>query len=136
MQYASYVCDYSYEPKSVQLPNRKFDGVMSGLNENVWKVTEEQGTKDWFLLGRCFMLTSTSAVHTLRNLEKMTDVPMQLKEAADATANVLKMRVPEPVEQGNMEAVTAFMQYLRGLDALNVDSWYNGEYLGKRITSL
>jgi hypothetical protein len=46
MQHASYVFDYNYEPKSGQLPNRIFEGVMSGLNESVWKVTEEQGTKD------------------------------------------------------------------------------------------
>ncbi len=48
----------------------------------------------------------------ITQLEKTTDVSMQLKEAADATANVLKMRVTEPVEQGNIEAVTLFMQYL------------------------
>ncbi len=68
MHFASYVYDYNYEPKSGPLPKRIFEGVMSGLNDNVWKVTEEQGTKDWFVLRR-FMLTSTSAVHMLRKLE-------------------------------------------------------------------
>ncbi len=69
MHFANYVYDdYNYEPGP--LPNRIFEGVMSGLNENVWKVTEEQGTKDWFVLRR-FMLTSTSAVHMLRKLEKL-----------------------------------------------------------------
>jgi hypothetical protein len=60
MKYASYVYDYNYEPKSGPTPTRYFAGMFAGLNANVWKVTEEQGTKDWFILRR-FMLTSTSA---------------------------------------------------------------------------
>jgi hypothetical protein len=63
MQCASYVYDYNYEPKSGGLPNRKCDGVMSGLNDHVWKITEEQGTKNCFLPRR-FMLTSTSVQST------------------------------------------------------------------------
>jgi hypothetical protein len=133
MHLASYVFDYNYEPKSGPLPQRIFGGVMSGLNDIVWKVTEEQGTKDWFLLRR-FMLTSTSAVHMLRKLEKTRDVPLQLKEAADATAYVLKMRVMEPVNDVNTEAVTAFIQFLRASNAVQDETWYNGEYLGRRIT--
>ncbi len=107
---------------------------MSGLNDYMWKVTEEQGTKDWFLLIGRFMLTSTSAVHTLRKLEKTNDVPYELKEAADATANLLKMHVPVPLEPGHMEAVMTFTQHLRALPNLNMSEWYIEDYLGKRIT--
>ena len=82
MKFASYVYDYNYEPKSGPRPERYFGGMFTGLNTNVWKVTEEQGTKDWFLLRR-FMLTSTSAVHCLRKLETMAGVPPDLKRNAD-----------------------------------------------------
>ena len=68
MKFASYVYDYNYEPKSGPKPERYFGGMFTGLNTHVWKITEEQGTKDWFLLRR-FMLTSTSAVHCLRKIE-------------------------------------------------------------------
>jgi hypothetical protein len=70
----------------------------------------------------------------LRKLEKTRDVPLQLKEAADATAYVLKMRVMEPVNDVNTEAVTAFIQFLRASNAVQDETWYNGEYLGRRIT--
>ncbi len=46
MRLASYVYDYNYEPKSGATPERYFGGMFASLNETVWKVTEEQGTKD------------------------------------------------------------------------------------------
>jgi hypothetical protein len=107
--------------------------MFAGLNANVWKVTEEQGTKDWFILRR-FMLTSTSAVHCLRKLEKMEGVPPDLKLNVDVIARVLKMRVTEPVDAGNKAAVKAFIEHLRGLDLGSDVSWFNGEYLQKKIT--
>jgi hypothetical protein len=94
MRYASYMYDYNYEPKSGSKPARYFGGMFADLNANVWKVTAEQGTKDWFLMRR-FMLTSTSAVHCLRKLQKMAGVPHDLKVNADVIARVLKMRVTD-----------------------------------------
>jgi hypothetical protein len=104
MGLASYVYDYNYELKSGPTPERYFGGMFAGLNATVWKVTEEQGTKDWFVLRR-FMLTSTSAVHCLRKLETMSSVPEDLKLHANVIARVLKMRVLVAVtpDAGNRE---------------------------------
>ena len=133
MKYASYVYDYNYEPKSGPPPERHFGGAFEGLNVNVWKVTEEQGTKDWFLLRR-FMLTSTSAVHCLRKLETMGGVPPELKTNADVLARVLKMRVTEVPNAGNEAAAQAFIEHLGSIDHLHDIEWVNGEYLQRRIT--
>ena len=133
MKHASYVFDYNYEPKSGPLPKRKFDGLMKGLNKTVWKVTEEQGTKDWFLLRR-FMLTSTSAIHVIRTLEKMPDVPYDLKEHTDTIAKVLTMRVTNSVPAVHVAAVSDFMEHLRSLNLAEAGPWFNGEYMQKKIT--
>ena len=133
MKYASYVYDYNYEPKSGPTPTRYFAGMFADLNANVWKVTEEQGTKDWFILRR-FMLTSTSAVHCLRKLEKMPGVPPELKVNVDVIAHILKMRVTKPVDAGNEAAIKAFIEHIRGLDVGSDVSWFNGEYLQNKIT--
>jgi hypothetical protein len=133
MKHASYVFDYNYEPKSGPLPKRKFEGLMEGLNDTVWKVTEEQGTKDWFLLRR-FMLTSTCAIHIIRKLEQMTDVPFELKEHTDKIANVLTMRVPNSVDVVNVGAVSEFIEHLRSLNLVEAGAWFNGEYMHKKLT--
>ena len=135
MKHASYVFDYNYEPKSGPLPKRKFEGLMKGLNDTVWKVTEEQGTKDWFLLRR-FMLTSTCAIHIIRKLEQMTDVPFELKEHTDKIANVLTMRVPNSVDVVNVGAVSEFIEHLRWLNIVEDAAWFNGEYMHKKSLSL
>ncbi len=62
------------------------------------------------------MLTSTSAVHCLRKLEKLSGVPHDLKMNADVIARVLKMRVTERADAVNDAAITAFIQYLGSLD--------------------
>jgi hypothetical protein len=134
MKYASYVYDYNYEAKSGPQPQRYFGGMFAGLNGFVWKVTEEQGTKDWFILRR-FMITSTSAVHCLRKLEKMQGVPPDLKENVDVIARVLKMRVAEPVDTGNESAAKAFVEHIRGLHRdRSDDPWFNEDYLQRKIT--
>jgi len=133
MKHASYVFDYNYEPKSGPLPKRKFDGLMKGLNKTVWKVTEEQGTKDWFLLRR-FMLTSTSAIHVIRALEKMPDVPYDLKEHTDTIAKVLTMRVTNSVPAVHVAAVSDFIEHPRSLNLAEAGAWFNGDYMQKKIT--
>jgi hypothetical protein len=133
MKFASYVYDYNYEPKSGLKPERYFGGMFTGLNTHVWKVTEEQGTKDWFLLRR-FMLTSTSAVHCLRKIETMADVPPDLKRNADAIARLLKLRVTEVPNVGHEAAIKSFIEHLSSLDLINDVGWFNGEYLNRKIT--
>jgi hypothetical protein len=125
MKFASYVYDYNYEPKSGPKPERYFGGMFTGLlNTYVWKVAEEQGTKDWFLLRR-FMLTSTSAVHCLRKIETMADVPPDLKRNADAIARLLKMRVTEVPNAGHEAAIKSFIEHLSSLDLINDIGWFN-----------
>ncbi len=133
MKFASYVYEYNYEPKSGAKPERYFGGMFTGLNTHVWKVTEEQGTKDWFLLRR-FMLTSTSAVHYLRKIETMVDVPPDLKRNADVLARQLKIRVTEVPNAGHEVAIKLFIEHLSSLDLINDVGWFNGEYLNRRIT--
>ena len=133
MTWASYVYDYNYEPKSGPTPERYFGGTFASLNTSVWKVTEEQGTKDWFILRR-FMLTSTSAVHCLRKLETKTGVSPELKSNADVVARVLKMRVTEVPNAGNEAAMKAFIDHLSSMDLLHEVGWFNGEYLQRKIT--
>ncbi len=132
MKHASYVFDYNYEPKFGPLPKRNFEGLMKGLNETVWKVIQEQGTKDWFLLRR-FMLTSTSIIHIIRKLEQMSDVPLELKEQTDKIAKLLTMRVPNPVALVNVGAVSDFIEHLRSLNLAEAGAWFNGEYMQMKI---
>jgi hypothetical protein len=133
MRLASYVYDYNYEPKSGPTPERYFGGMFTRLNETVWKVTEEQGTKDWFVLRR-FMLTSTSAVHCLRKLETMSSVPEYLKINADVIARVLKLRVTVPLDPVNEAYVKDFVEHLSSMDLQGDMSWCNGDYLHGKIT--
>ena len=80
------------------------------------------------------MLTSTSAVHCLRKLEKMTGLPYDLKNNADVLARVLKMRVSERPDPENDMAMTAFLHHLRSVNVVQQALWFNGEYLAKKIT--
>ena len=127
-----YTASYTYEPKPGKCPDPQFTGGFACLNEYCRKLTEDQGTKDWFLMRR-FLISSTVAVNIIRTVQKMKEPGVQLKENADTLCGILQMRIVEEVPPAVAEETDRFIAFIRGLGA-DAGEWENGRFDGAVIT--